>query len=145
MLEQNVVTVKSGSTWHKICPFPVGYIYLSYTNSSPASTFGGTWTAINNGGLLRAAAAANTGGSKTIGVTQIPSHSHRISLKGNGSAVSGGAEWAYAVNNSGYAGSSTGSGYIETTGGQGVLALLSELLCLVSKVLINASLVEVNK
>lgn len=46
MINLQNVQVKNGSTWQKICPFPVGFVYSSYTNTSPGSTFGGTWTPI---------------------------------------------------------------------------------------------------
>lgn len=44
--------------------YPVGAIYISYESISPASVFGGTWTAITTG-VLRAAGANGTGGSDT--------------------------------------------------------------------------------
>ena len=46
MINLQNVKVKNGSTWNTICPFPVGFVYSSYTNTSPGSTFGGTWTPI---------------------------------------------------------------------------------------------------
>ena len=46
MINLQNVQVKNGSTWNTICPFPVGFVYSSYTNTSPGSTFGGTWTPI---------------------------------------------------------------------------------------------------
>lgn len=58
---QNVKT-KYGSTWHTLCPFPVGFIYMSYTNTSPASIFGGQWSAIT-GRFLYANASIGTGGN----------------------------------------------------------------------------------
>lgn len=46
MINLQNVKVKNGSAWNTICPFPVGFVYSSYTNTSPGSTFGGTWTPI---------------------------------------------------------------------------------------------------
>lgn len=73
MINLQNVQVKNGSTWQKICPFPIGFVYSSYTNTSPGSTFGGTWTPItgrfpyyNNG--------VGTGGSN--------SHTHNHGLYG---------------------------------------------------------------
>ena len=80
--ELSNVQVKSGNDWYKLCPFPVGYIYISYTNTSPAITYGGTWSSISGGKYLRAAAASSTGGSNTISVDQMPSHTHTLSSRG---------------------------------------------------------------
>lgn len=73
MINLQNVKVKNGSTWNTICPFPVGFVYSSYTNTSPGSTFGGTWTPItgrfpyyNNG--------VGTGGSN--------SHNHIYGIGG---------------------------------------------------------------
>lgn len=39
---------KSGSSWvdYNLQVYPVGSVYMSYTSTSPASLFGGTWSAI---------------------------------------------------------------------------------------------------
>ena len=72
------VQIKNGSTWYTMCPFPVGYIYLSSNSTSPASTYGGTWSALNEDRFLRPSNAWGTGGSKTININQIPSHGHAL-------------------------------------------------------------------
>ena len=77
MINQQNVTIKNGSSWDKICPFPVGFIYLSQNSTSPATTFGGTWAALNENRFLRPSNAWTTGGSKKISVDQMPSHNHR--------------------------------------------------------------------
>lgn len=77
IVNQQNVQVKNGSTWYKICPFPVGFIYLSQNSTSPATTFGGTWAALNEDRFLRPSNAWTTGGSKKISVDQMPSHTHR--------------------------------------------------------------------
>lgn len=81
--------------------YPIGSIYLSVNNTSPASVFGGTWERITGKFLLAATdsgnsgasqAAGNTGGAETINlqhdhttsghtltVYEIPSHRHRLS------------------------------------------------------------------
>lgn len=76
IVNQQNVQVKNGSTWYKVCPFPVGFIYLSQTSTSPATTFGGTWAALNEDRFLRPSNAWTTGGSKKISVDQMPSHTH---------------------------------------------------------------------
>ena len=57
--------------------YPVGSVYVSYTSTSPASRFGGTWTELkgvfpyfNHG---TAPGGSNT---HTLTVAQMPSHSH---------------------------------------------------------------------
>ena len=61
--------------------FPVGAIYFSTVNTSPASVVGGTWSQLTGGMLGLAgsdgvAAAGSNGGSKTISVDQMPTHNH---------------------------------------------------------------------
>lgn len=72
------VQIKNGSTWYKMCPFPVGFIYLSQNSTSPATTFGGTWSVLNEDRFLRPSNAWATGGSKKISVNQLPSHTHGL-------------------------------------------------------------------
>ena len=47
--------------WKKI--YPVGAIYISTSNSSPATLFGGTWEAVGDGYYLR---ASSSGGGNTL-------------------------------------------------------------------------------
>jgi hypothetical protein len=54
--------------------FPVGSVYFSTVNSSPASTIGGTWTQITNRFIRTGTSPTTTGGSDT--------HSHQLSDKG---------------------------------------------------------------
>ena len=79
MINLQNVQVKNGSTWQKICPFPVGFVYSSYTNTSPGSTFGGTWTPIT-GRFPYFNAGTSTGGSNStsLSVSNIPSHQHAV-------------------------------------------------------------------
>ena len=64
-------------TWQQI--YPVGAVYISYTSTSPASLFGGTWTQIT-GRFLRMANDVSTGGADTVALTQaqMPSHTHGV-------------------------------------------------------------------
>lgn len=39
------------------CPFPVGYVYLSVENTSPAERYGGSWTQLPEGYALWTAAS----------------------------------------------------------------------------------------
>ena len=57
--------------------YPVGCVYISYEPTSPASLFGGTWTAIT-GRFPYFNAGTGTGGSNThtLTVSEMPSHKH---------------------------------------------------------------------
>lgn len=63
--------------------YPVGSIYFSYSATSPASLFGGSWTQIT-GRFIRAANDVSTGGADTITLTtaQLPAHSHTMGFYG---------------------------------------------------------------
>lgn len=89
--------------------YPVGSIYLSYSHVSPASTFGGTWTRVQNAFLWAVDANGEiglTGGSKThtLTVNELPSHSHGSVYSGTASGTkntawlaSGGDKMAYGA------------------------------------------------
>lgn len=57
--------------------FKVGYVWISYTNTSPSGLVGGTWTPIT-GRFPYFNAGTGTGGanSQTLTVAQMPSHTH---------------------------------------------------------------------
>ncbi|MEO2475706.1 hypothetical protein ABG947_00465 [Eggerthella lenta] len=59
--------------------YPVGALYVSFSATSPASLFGGTWAQIS-GRFLRAASGTGTGGSDTCTLTsgQMPNHHHGV-------------------------------------------------------------------
>lgn len=61
--------------------FAVGYVWISYTDTSPASLVGGTWTPIT-GRFPYFNAGSGTGGanSQTLSIAQMPAHSHRLGL-----------------------------------------------------------------
>lgn len=74
--------------------YPVGAIYLSYTSTSPASLFGGTWSQITGDYYLMLSNGVGTGGSNsttytpagsvashTLTESQIPSHGHLVTNK----------------------------------------------------------------
>ena len=67
--------------------YPVGAIYMSTSNVSPATFIGGTWEQIKDRFLLTAGdtyAAGSTGGSATHTLTtaQMPSHTHTTDSQG---------------------------------------------------------------
>lgn len=64
--------------------YPVGAVYLSFSNTSPASLFGGEWTPLT-GRYLRLDSNTNTGGNAnnqfSLGVGNLPSHNHGFTGK----------------------------------------------------------------
>lgn len=81
MINLQNIQAKNGSAWNHICPFPIGFIYLSSNSTSPATTFGGTWNAISDGRMWRPIASWNgTGGetSHTLSIQEMPNHTHNI-------------------------------------------------------------------
>lgn len=79
------VNSKTGAVDIKLDPYPVGAIYISVNNTSPASLFGGTWEVINDRFLLAGSAKnykyGSTGGAATVTLTkdQMPQHQHQFS------------------------------------------------------------------
>ena len=66
---------------HILDVYPVGSIYISYSHTSPATLFGGTWERISNRflwGCDSTGTIGATGGESTVTLTidQIPSHNH---------------------------------------------------------------------
>lgn len=75
MIDLQDVKVKNTEDWNNICPFPVGYIYMSTNGTSPASTYGGTWSSLTDSRFLRPSGSWNsTGGESThvLTVREIP-------------------------------------------------------------------------
>lgn len=71
---------------------PVGYIYLSASDTSPASLFGGTWEKIEGKFLLASSKAhtlGTTGGEEKhkLSVAELPEHQHGIVFALSASAV----------------------------------------------------------
>lgn len=63
--------------------YPVNSLYLTAGSENPATVLGGTWAKLTGGVLAAAgtsgyAAAGATGGSKKIGVSQMPRHTHTM-------------------------------------------------------------------
>ena len=70
--------------------YPVGSIYMSTASTSPATLFGGTWVALNEGRVLIGAnssyPAGSTGGEKTHTLTknELPAHTHGVTIDSAG-------------------------------------------------------------
>ena len=72
--------------------YPVGSIYMSVNNTSPATLFGGTWAQIKDTFLLSAGdtyTAGATGGEATHTLTEseIPSHKHPETVAANNGGI----------------------------------------------------------
>ena len=73
--------------------YPVGSIYMSVAETSPASLFGGTWERIEDRFLLAAGStytAGDMGGeaAHTLTVSEMPSHNHTYTIPGNETGTS---------------------------------------------------------
>lgn len=64
--------------------YPVGSIYHSMNATSPATSIGGTWTAIKTF-LLGSTSSGKTGGEEmhTLTINEMPSHSHQQVVTAN--------------------------------------------------------------
>lgn len=68
--------------------YPVGSVYISFNSADPSTLFGGTWQRLKDTFLLANgdSYAPNTSGgsaTKTIGMNNLPSHTHFCSTVGN--------------------------------------------------------------
>ena len=68
--------------------YPVGSVYISFNSADPSTLFGGTWARLKDTFLLvngDSYAPNTTGGSatKTIAVSNMPSHNHSVSSSGS--------------------------------------------------------------
>ena len=88
---------KSWSQWYSsaLDAYPVNSIYISYSHTSPAELFGGTWARIEDRflwGCKSTESIGATGGESahTLAVDEIPSHSHPFISTNEYSSTSGG-------------------------------------------------------
>lgn len=69
--------------------YPVGSIYISTSDVSPATFIGGTWEALDDGRVLIGAGSAHpageTGGEEThkLSTSEMPSHNHTMNSAGS--------------------------------------------------------------
>lgn len=61
--------------------YPVGSVYVSFSSTSPASLFGGSWTQITDRFLYADSTSGTTGGATEVAlsVRHMPRHSHAFS------------------------------------------------------------------
>ena len=79
---QDWINDQNASAFDPLTIFPVGVIYQSTSNTSPASLFGGAWEKIQNRFLYGAGnmGVGQTGGEEThvLNINEMPSHTHSI-------------------------------------------------------------------
>ena len=103
--------------------FPVGAIYFSTVNTSPASVVGGTWSQLTGGMLGLAgsdgvAAAGSNGGSVKISIDQMPSHIHGNPVAVNNGGDAGQYRSLFATNSPFWSKSDWNNATAPTGGGQ---------------------------
>ena len=106
--------------------YPVGSIYMSAVNVSPASFLGGTWQAIEQGRMLMAAGsswqAGTTGGAAyhALTVQEMPSHDHSATETAAGGHTHGASTGSAGAHSHSGSTNSTGNHYhTGTTNGAG--------------------------
>lgn len=94
--------------------YPVGSVYISVNNTSPASIVGGTWTALYNTSVLRnyiptdvvdgQAPLGEYAGSNFIYISNLPAHNHAASgtVQGYIQKYDADGEWLYGSTSSGH-------------------------------------------
>ena len=76
---------KSGNSWvdYNLVVYPVGALYISYSSTSPASLFGGTWTPITGRfPYFNAGTAPGGSNTTTLSIANMPAHVHQMKIKG---------------------------------------------------------------
>lgn len=103
--------------------YPIGSIYLSVNNTSPASLFGGTWEKIQDRFLLASGSSYSlgaTGGEKehTLTINEMPSHSHNVEVMVLNNITNTPQYGPYFEGRTAYSWSSQGNAYgMNNTGG----------------------------
>ena len=103
--------------------YPVGSVYISFNSADPSTLFGGSWTRLKDTFLLAngdSYAPNTTGGSatKTIAVSNMPSHNHTVNASGthnHTASTSSGGVHSHSASTGG-AGGHTHSASSNTTG-----------------------------
>lgn len=78
--------------------YPIGAVYMSYVNTSPATMFGGTWEPITDRFLYGSDTSGDIGGEAmhTLTVAEMPAHTHQTrGRNGSGSSVTDGVGDSY--------------------------------------------------
>lgn len=87
--------------------YPIGSIYISTNNISPAFLFGGSWEELKDHATLMTDSSATLGnysGNNTMSVEQMPRHVHSLACDwdgGGGASSVQGEPWALSMTNGG--------------------------------------------
>lgn len=95
-----MIKYKDGDTWKDavLDYYPVGALYFSFSNTSPANLFGGSWSELNSPGRLIGVHGGNGlevveggqfGGHSALELQDIPAHSHKFLFWDNAGSLSG--------------------------------------------------------
>ena len=80
--------------------FGVGYVWISYTNKSPASLVGGVWTPITRRfPYFNAGNSIGGANSQTLSIAQMPAHSHKLSLNYGNDWLEDSWNWSVSSSN----------------------------------------------
>lgn len=86
------------ATWVNLMDivYPVGSVYISYTSTSPATRFGGTWSTIT-GKFPYFNAGIGTGGKNThtLTVDEMPNHGHPLLMERQEGSLDTGICWTW--------------------------------------------------
>jgi hypothetical protein len=76
----NIQLYKNSTKVFPVPYYPVGSVYISYTDVSPASMFGGTWEPITDRFLYGGTVSGTLGGESThtLVVDELPAHTHKV-------------------------------------------------------------------
>ena len=99
--------------------YPINSIYISYSHSSPAALFGGTWQRLENRFLWGTSASGTIGATAgeqthTLTASEMPSHSHDMPFSGSSSGVQ--SPYKYIVLSSAASNGDGGKGYRNNMG-----------------------------
>lgn len=125
-----MIKYKDGDTWKDavLDYYPVGALYFSFSNTSPANLFGGSWSELNSPGRLIGVHGGNGlevveggqyGGHNALEPQDIPAHSHKFLFWDNAGSLSGQGFYSshFETNNTyhfyGYNSSFAKTGYLD--------------------------------
>lgn len=95
-----MIKYKDGDEWKDavLDYYPVGALYFSFSNTSPANLFGGSWSALTSPGRLIGVQGGNGqenvgggefGGHNALVPADLPAHSHKFLFWDNAGSLSG--------------------------------------------------------
>lgn len=128
-----MIKYKEGDSWKDavLDYYPVGALYFTFSETSPADLFGGSWSLLNSAGRLIGVYGRNSngtyvpagewGGSGVISVNNLPAHSHKFLFRDNAGSLSGVGFYSSRFDTStqyhfwGYNNKFANTGYFENT------------------------------